>query len=865
MNRVLALIARCLPSESRDVILGDLEEEWRERREVRGGPHAAWWLCRATFRACVVRAALDSTRSRSSRALGEQMRDMFVGAGQSVRSLTRRPLTTLLAILTIALGVGANIAMFIVAWPVLAGALPFPDEARLTLVSLTYPTGDGRGRNNLSVGDYNDLRGVPGFLSSAAFSQYTAQMNLESSDGAEQLTVAAVTEDFFDTLKVQPVAGRLFNRHADDLTRAIVLSEGAWRRRFGANPDLIGQNIRLDGESFSVIGVAPAWAGLGTVDADAWRWMEISPGLRERGAYYLGMLARLRDDTSLTVANQQVAVVMQQAAKDFPRFNAILSAEAEPLREASSRDVNTTMTLLVVAAGLVLLVAVVNLSGVQVARFVDRSQELAVRRAIGATRAQLAGLVMREQLIVAMAGGAVGAVLALAAVRGLAAVAPSFGWTRFVTVSSPMLAAYACVLSLAAAVVVGAWPSWKAGASGGGSLQTRAVTAGRRAGRQRAWIMTLQVAATCVLLIMAALVARSQSAVLSVETGFDLSSTMAADVNVPASRYPSTESLGDFFGRLSSRIADIPGVRHVCFVNEVPLGRGPGNMTYVPEGTKGLVSALPMAITAGCPPAFDVPLLSGRWFTQQEPTESILVSKEMARKLWPDGRDPVGQRVHFGLPSGQLFTIVGVTGDIVAASPEAGISPIVWMPQSLGYFTPKRLLVKAEPHASVDVQAVRQALRDIDPAVALANVRSIDDIVASATAPRRFALMLLGGFAVVAIVLSAVGVYGLLAHIVGGRRQEIGIRVALGASQSRIAGVVLLRVGMAVVAGVVVGAAAAVFMSRGVESLLFDVDARDVRSYAWAAAIVTISAGLAAWSPIRRALRIDPLTALRQD
>jgi predicted permease len=864
-RRLVALVARCLPRESREEVLGDLAEEWRAHRARRGELSAAWWLSWAVFRACTFRSSLDYTPPRTSLDLGEQMRDMYVGLGQSVRTLARKPLTTLLAILTITLGVGANVAMFIVAWPVLAGTMPFPDEARLTRVSLTYERHGSRARNALSVGDYNDLRSVPGFASSAAFSQYTAQMNLESSSGAEQLTVAFVTEAFFNTLKVQPVVGRVFNAGSGDMTDTIVLSEGAWRRRFGADPNIVGQNIRLDGQSFVVLGVAPRAAGLGTIEADGWRWMDIDAGDRTRGSYYLGMIARLRDDASLQVANQQIVGVMRRAAEEFPQFNQILSAEAEPLRDTSARSVQTTLTLLVAAAGLVLLVAVVNLSGVQIARFVDRSQELAVRRAIGATRAQLAGLVMREQLVIAVVGGAAGTAMALAAVRGLAAVAPSFGWGRFVTVSPFMLAVYACVLSLVAAVIVGAWPAWKAGSSTGGSLQTRAVTAGRRAGRQRSWIMALQIAATCVLLIMATLVARSQSAVLSVDTGFDLSETMAADVNLPASRYADTSALSDFFTRLSRRLMDIPTVRQVCFVSEVPLDRGPMTMTYVPEGGTGLTSALPTTITEGCAQTLEVPLLSGRWFTAQESADSILVSREMARRLWPDGRDPVGQRVHLGLTSGPLLTVIGMTDDIVGQSLEAGISPVVWTPQSAGYWPPKRLLVKAGAGASVDVQAVREALREIDPAVALANVRSIDDIVSAATAPRRFALLLLGGFAVVAIVLSAVGVYGLLAHIVGGRRQEIGIRVALGASQSRIAGVVLARVGLSVAAGVVIGAGLAFLMSAGIESLLYEVAAVDVRSYVWAAVVVTVSAGLAAWSPIRRALRIDPLTALRQD
>ncbi len=354
-----------------------------------------------------------------------------------------------------------------------------------------------------------------------------------------------------------------------------------------------------------------------------------------------------------------------------------------------------------------------------------------------------------------------------------------------------------------------------------------------------------------------------QMAVLAVDTGFNFDHAVAADVNVPRDRYQTVPALTHFFDRLNERVSAIPGVVHSCLTNEVPLDRGPGNMSYVAEGEKRLVSAMPTTITDGCVELLGVPLRSGRWFTNREATPSVVVSASMAAALWPDGRNPVGQRIHFGLPTGTLLTVVGVAGDVRVRTLEGPPSLVVWMPQSMGYFPPKRLLARFVAGGAADEPQLRNALKDIDPEVALGNVRSLDDIVNRATSPRRFALFLLGAFAVTAVVLCAVGIYSLLAHLVGQRTQEIGIRVALGARPGVVARLVVLQLMAAVTVGVVAGVWGARAMSATVSALLFGVTATDPRVYTAVAAGVLVMAGLAAWVPTRRALRIEPIVALR--
>jgi putative ABC transport system permease protein len=858
---------RCPPHE-REFVTGDLEEEYAARLAAQGRRAATRWLWQASLRAFLSPSPLDRIVSVSSPlSSGDHMqalvRDCVVGA----RRLWTRPLVSIAAIVTVALGIGANVAMFSVAWPVLAAPLPFPDEDRLAVVSLTYERDSVQFRNQVSVGDYNDWRTARGFSSLAAFSKYVQQLNMTGRGEPEQISVGSVTAGFFSTLGVQPVVGRLL--HSGDATsaaRLLVLGERTWRQRFGADPLVVGTSVRLDGIAHEVIGVAPSWAGLGTIDAEAWVQMGLDPANRQRGAYFLGVIGRLAPGTTFGSVNPELKAIMERAAAEFPQFNSILSAEAEPFRDLTIAPIKSTLVLLLLSAGMVLVVAGVNLAGLQMARHLERAKELAVRRALGASAWQVGRQVLTENLVLAVIGGAVGVVVALLTLDVLESIAPSFGWRHLAPVSRSTVALFAVVVTVVTGVLVGVVPTWRAAAAGGtDGLQTRTVTTGRWGNRVRSLVIGCQVAATAVLLVVAALVAGSQRRALSVDLGFTFDHAVAADVNVPLGRYNTVPALTQFFDRLVERVEAIPGVTHVCASNEVPLDRGPGTMSFVPEGEQRLRTALPTTISKGCTDLLGLSLLAGRWFSNDDATPSVVVSASMATALWPDGADPIGRRVHLGLPSGILLTVVGVAGDIRGQDLESGPSRIVWMPQSIGHYPPKRLLVQYARPGTADPSALRAALKEIDPDLALANVRSLDDLVARATAPRRFALFLLGAFALTAVVLCAVGIYGLLAHIVGHRTQEIGIRVALGAQPGSVARLVGIQIGVAVAAGTVVGLWGATVLSSALTTLLFDVTATEPRVYALVAAVVIVMAALAAWIPTRRALGIQPVIALRGD
>ncbi len=793
------------------------------------------------------------------------MRELLRDGMLAVRRMGSHRLVSLAAVLTFALGIGANVAMFSVAWPVMFAPLPFADEARLTLVALTYQRNNATLRNPVSRGDYLDLRTASSF-EMAAFYQRTSQLNMTGSGAAEQLTVGAVTPEFFPLLGVRPILGQLQSRNTSSSNPELILNERAWRTRFGADPRIVGRTLRLDGRSYEILGVAPAGSGLGTVDADGWQMIAIDESNRMRGAYFLGVVARLKPGVTLESANAELAAIMARAAQEFPQFNRNFSAKAETYRDQVTGPMRPSLMLLLVSASMVLLIATINLTGLQRARDLERHRERAIRRALGASTWHLARQALAEAMTLALIGGALGMFVAIGIVSVLVTVAPSFGWQQQVPTSRLVVALYTAALTCLSGAAIGLWPAWQASRqSSSTALQTRSMTASRMQVRMRSGVMATQVALTAVLLVVAALVAASQRNVLALETGFDPHGIRVADLNVPQGRFESVRAQTQFFDTLTTRFKALPGVVDACVANDVPLERGFGSMTYVPEGTEKMVPAWPNTITPACMDVLRLRLLAGRRVTNDEAIPSVMVSAGMAKVLFPDGRDPVGQRVHFGVPTAYLLTIVGVVADIRDGTLETSHGRQVWMPQSLGHFPPARVLVRYSSNRVFDDAALRGAVNELAPDLALARPRALTDVVVRATANRRFVLFLLSGFAVVAVLLCGVGLYGLLAHSVGQRTQEIGIRIALGARSGQVLRLLLAQVSLAVGIGIAAGLSGARALSAVVRTLLFGITPTDTRIYVGVAVAVIAITVLSLWPPVRRALRIDPRMAMGQE
>lgn len=850
------LIGRRVDAADREHALGDLDEEYAARAARHGRAAARRWYWRAAL------SEILPGRISAPRAPRKFYREEFRAA---LRALRRAPAASAAAILTYALGIGANIAIFSVAWPVLVAPLPFPDEQQLVDFWLTVEReGGGFGTNPISEGDYNDIRSASAFAATAAYSSRLAQLNLVTGTDPRQVAVAHVTPAFFTVLGVQPLQGRTFLPSDEDTNRnLLVLNARTWRTAFGADPGIIGRVVRIDNTPVEIVGVVPSTTGLGTHDADAWWMMTLSTSRARERAYFLRAIGRLRPDVSLDAANAELATIMARAAEEFPEANRFVSARAFSFREAVTGPSRASLMALTLGAGLLLMVAAINLTGLMTARTLQRVREVAIRRALGASRARVWSQFAIEQLVLALAGGLVGMAAAWLALDLVIGLAPQGTWHPDRALSTPAVLVVTTLLSLALGLLVAAVPAWRA-ASGGHALQTqtRGATASRATTRARTTIIAAQVALTVMLLVSASLVAVSLARVLGVDPGFRGGGTLVADIALPPSDYDAARAR-QFFDTLVERAGALPAASGACALNEMPL-ENDGGMTWVPEGTTTLVLATHKSVTAGCFDVLGVPLIRGRLLTASEPDGAVLVSESMARALWPDDRDPIGRQIHMGLPAGPAMTIVGIVGDIHNVSLERDSQRQVWMSHEVRYFPPRRILVRSAGVAPASLAApLRAVVRDLDAGLALANLRTVDDIVDRATAPRRFVLWLLGGFAVIALLLSAIGIYGVLAYLVGQRTTEIGLRRALGAPTSHITALVAGTVGLAIAIGTSAGLAGAWGVSSLVASLLYEMSATDVRVYAAVAVFVALASALAAWPPAQRAARIDPGRALR--
>ena len=869
-QRLYAALLRLAPRGFRQRYAADAAELALQRmRETRGcGRRTVRGLRELADLARTIRTERRISRPGGVRSSKGNTVDVILrDFSHALRGVVRAPAASAAAILTYALGIGANVAIFSVAWPALFAPLPFPEEDRLTAVWLTYPGRAAEQVNPVSVGDYNDLRTARSFSDMAAYSHFLAEVNVTADGGPQQLQLGHVTASFFTLMGVQPTAGRvLLPSDANAPQPLLVLSERAWRTRFGASPTVVGRTVAVDGVPMYVAGIVPSSAGLGTIDADAWTMMEVPPGRERLRSYRLRVVGRLAPGVSREAANQELRAIMARAAVEFPEANRHLSARADDFRERLTGPVRPALLVLLGGAALVLLVAGINLAGLQIARNLHRAHEFGVRHALGASRLRLLSQLVIESVTLALAGGAGAVAFAAMTLRAVEYWAPAHEWHTGQTASTAAVLIFTLVVALVTGLAVALLPAWRGSAAPRPeSAYARGSTASRRAGRGRIAIISAQVALSVVLLVVATLVGASLARVLSVDPGFTFDQGLVADVALPPSRYDSASSRARFFDTVLERVEALPGVSRACAINHVPLDRRTGSMTWVAEGATEMIPSMPKSASPGCYDVLGVPLLRGRLPAGRETEPVVVISQSMVRRLWPDGSDPIGRRVHMGVPAGPLYTVIGVVGDIRNNSLEQRPGAQVWTPHGSGFPALQRLAVRAQVPPATLAPALREILREFDPELALANIRTMGDIVRTATAGRRFTLLLLGGFAVIALLLSAVGIYGVLAHLVGQRAREIGIRRALGAGTSHIARVIAGSTGAAILIGTAAGLLGAWALSAVVGSLLFEMSATDPRAYAAVALFVAAAAGLAAWPPARRATRLDPLRALRQD
>ncbi len=808
-----------------------------------------------------------------------------------IRMLAKAPGFAAITVLTLAFGLGINTAIFSAVNAVMLRPLPYPQPDRL--ISLWEETtrardlqfnssgtrtgaAGGPQRTTVSPANLADYRACGAFEDLAAYD--SSPVNLTGMGTPERIAGESVTWNYFSVLGVSPAEGRMFLPEEDrlDADLVVIVSHEFWRRRMGGATDALGRAILLDGKPYRIAGILPAGfqsppkLGLKT-PTEVYLTASYSPELLlSRGDHEVNVLARLKPGVSVAAAQSALGATSASLGKQFPNTNLNIRAVIAPLRDDLTGSASRSLWALLGASGLIVLIACVNVANLLMVRAAGRRHESSVRMALGAGRLPLMRQWMTESLVIGAAGCLAGIALGRLLMFGLTALAPP-GIPRIESAGMDWrVFSVAAAIAVGTALIFGMAPAWQAS-------QVKPVEALRTAARgtgaasQARWRTALtiaEVSLSLILLVGAGLLLRSFSTVMGVNLGFQTDHVIAMNINLPTSRYPDAQARLQFFQTLEGRVRPLPGLVTVATANRMPLRGGWSSGIAIDGGDPGPSPDF-QAVTPGYFETLGVPLLRGRSLSAQDTVSSApiaVVNQAFAHQLLAD-RDPIGHTMQRN-PQAPRISIVGVVNDIRRAGKEGQIKPEVYLNAAQTNLYPVILAdfavrTAGDPHALVSV--ITREVWAIDKDQPVTNVRTMDEIVDQAVAQRRFQTLLLLIFAMVAVVLAIVGIYGVLTYSVSQRISELGIRLALGAPPSAILGLVLRQAGGLIAAGVLAGVAGAYGLTRFLQDLLFEVKTTDWRAYAGAAALLSVVAVIAALIPARRAARVDPVVALRQE
>ena len=814
----------------------------------------------------------------------------------AARLLAKAPGFTAVAVLTLALAIGANTAFFTLVNGALLAPLPFPEPERL--VNLTRRSPDGNGYS-VSVPKFAYWQQhATSFSGVAAFDDLGSGFNLAGDGLPERLVGSRVTHEFFTTFGVQPALGRGFLPEEDvpGARPAVVLSHGLWARRFGSDPTILGRPLTLNGQTFEVVGVAPEGFQYPPT-AELWTPFAFDRTSLEK-AHYFEVVGRLEPGVELAAAQAEMEVVGRAFLKAHPDAGAPdETAWAVPVRERLYGRLRPALLVLLGAVGAVLLIACVNLANLQLARSAARQREIALRTALGASSGRIVRQLLAESLLLGLAGGAAGLLLGRALVPALLALAPA-GIEVPAAIDGTVLA-FTFALSVLSGLLFGLVPALGAARPDlNDPLKegTARATGGRGGLRLRRVLVAGEVALALVLLTVAGLLVRSFAGLAGTDPGFEAAGVITAKVSLPESKYGDPAALARFASQVTERLAALPGVKAAGMTATLPLEGGPdlpftiegkyqgGSVTMSEEAySQGVGNAQFRVVSPDLLRAFEIPVVRGRGFTAADVhgRELVaLVSEEAARHYWP-GEDPIGKRIHVGQPMLPELgdpaprTIVGIVRDVREVgldeeAPDILYVPLAQMPAQLNAMlvrlVPLNLVLDLEGKVPPGLaEALPREVWQVDPQQPVEELVPMEQVVARSLGTQRFSALLLGGLALLALVLAAVGIYGVLSYLVGQRTREIGVRMALGASGRQVLRMVVGQGLGAVVVGLVAGAGGALALGRVVRSLLSGVSPADPVAFAVAPVVLALVALAASVVPARRASRLDPVRALRKD
>ncbi|HWN11668.1 MAG TPA: ABC transporter permease [Pyrinomonadaceae bacterium] len=790
-----------------------------------------------------------------------------------VRMLAKKPVFSIIAVVTLALGIGANTAIFSVVNAVLLRALPYHNPDQLIALATISPGGDSDGLSSPELQDYQtemkSLEDLAGFQSQS--------VNLTGGDRPDRVRGAFVSWNYFKVFNLAPILGRTFAEGEDrqGAERLAVVNEKMWQERLNSDRDLGSKKLILNGEPYTVIGVISSGFKQ-PFDPDVEVWMPMShypgnTGTREWRALF-GM-GHLRPGVSVTQAQAEANTIATQLAQAYPRENSGRGARVDFMRELMVREVRPMLWVLFAAVGVILLIACANLANLLLARGLARQKEIAVRAALGASRWRLIRQLLTETTLIGILGGLGGLLLAYWGLYALLKLPQNFVDAKQATVDTRVLL-FALAVSLITGWLFGLIPALqlarpqlqsflKEGARGSGE--------GSRWNRLRGAFVVVQVALSLILLVSAGLLIRSFDKLLQVDVGFRTERLLTLEYRLPRNKYREPVNQWNFHRQVVEHLQQVPGVQSASLVRGLPFsGNGGTTPIVLPDREPPQKGMEPeVMINTAMPNYFEtigIPLIQGRVFGNQDQADTppvVVINQLMARRFWPN-QDPLGKQIKFP-EDDSTATVIGVVGDAKHYWLEEEQRPQVYgaYSQGPGLFATVVIRTTVEPLSLTE--PVRQAIWKVDPDQPMWKIRTVDFLVNRSTADRKFLVALMGIFATLALVLTIIGLYGVISYLVNQRTQEIGIRMALGAQMRDIMRMVLKHGMLLVITGVVLGLAASWMLTRLMSRLLYQVSATDPLTFAGIALLLITVALLACYIPARRATKVDPLVALRYE